>query len=355
MSESTDDLKRKLRKKTPPPEKVKGLSTGSTLLNLACSGKVGQGLLAGHYYFLVGDSASGKTFLALTSLAEASISPAFADYRLVYDDVEGGALMNMERFFGKTLKDRLEPPSAKGNSTTLEDFYFSLDDLFQEGRPFVYVLDSMDGLTSSDDEEKFREVKKATRKGKEVSGSYGTSKAKFNSSHLPRVVADLRKSRSILVIISQSRDNVGTFSFDKKTRSGGHALRFYATDEVWFSVKEKIRRTVKGKQEVIGSVLQAKVKKNRQTGREPSVELSFYPSVGIDDTGSCINFLTQRKHWKENKGTITADEFDFSGGVDELVTLIEQADREKELRLLVAEVWGEIEQACRVERKRRYE
>ena len=42
------------------------LGTGSTLLNLAISGKTCGGFPAGKYVFFVGDSSSGKTFLALT-------------------------------------------------------------------------------------------------------------------------------------------------------------------------------------------------------------------------------------------------------------------------------------------------
>ena len=87
------------------------LSTGSTLLNLACTGFPDRGFAKGHYYFVVGDSISGKTFLVLTCLAEASINPNFKDYRFIYDSGEDGALMNIERFFGKGVASRLEMPS----------------------------------------------------------------------------------------------------------------------------------------------------------------------------------------------------------------------------------------------------
>ena len=54
------------------------VSTGSTLLNLACTGFPDRGFAKGYYYFIVGDSESGKTWLALTCLAEASINKNFA-------------------------------------------------------------------------------------------------------------------------------------------------------------------------------------------------------------------------------------------------------------------------------------
>ena len=65
------------------------LGTGSTLLNLACTGKLQGGFLKGHYYSVVGDSSSGKTFLALTCFAEAAINKNFKEFRLIYVLAEG--------------------------------------------------------------------------------------------------------------------------------------------------------------------------------------------------------------------------------------------------------------------------
>ena len=71
------------------------LSTGSTLLNLACSENPFGGFLKGKYYLLVGDSDSGKTFLSMSCFAEAMIQKPFKNYRLIYDYVEDGMLMHM--------------------------------------------------------------------------------------------------------------------------------------------------------------------------------------------------------------------------------------------------------------------
>src|SRR2546423_5801296 len=76
------------------------LSSGSTLLNLACTDHPDLGFFKGAYYYLVGDSVSGKTWLSLSCFAEACCNDAFHDYRLIFDDVEGGALMDIRRYFG---------------------------------------------------------------------------------------------------------------------------------------------------------------------------------------------------------------------------------------------------------------
>src|SRR5690606_33915961 len=109
-------------------------------------------------------------------LAEACRNKHFDNYRLIHDDVEGGALMNIRRFFGKALEERLEPPSRdeQGDpiySSSVEQFYYLLDDAFKMGQPFVYVLDSMDSLTSDAEEEKFDKKKEAHRKGQQTTGT----------------------------------------------------------------------------------------------------------------------------------------------------------------------------------------
>lgn len=352
-----DKLKALLVPKEDKQPKQLGLSSGSSILNLACSGRITQCFLPGHFYNFVGDSGAGKTFLTLTALAEAANSKRFQDYRLIYDPTEDGALMDLEKFFGRSLKDKLEGP-AKGKicSESLEDFYFNVDDAAQQGKPFVYVLDSMDALIPKADKVKFRKTKNASRSGKEETGSYGTAKAKLNSEGIRVALSNIKSTGSILIVISQAKMNIGSFGFgNKKTRAGGLALTYYATDVVWFAIKEKLRKKVAGKMEVYGTILQARVSKNRQTGREPAVDIVFYPSVGVDDTGSCVRFLVERERWKKAKGgIINAKELEVQLREEELIRHIEENNLERKMRQVVSDVWNEIEDSCKVERKRKY-
>lgn len=346
----TERTKERLRPKAEKVKKTVGLSTGSTLVNLAMSGHASWGIAAGTYTLLVGDSASGKTFLALTTLAEASINPAFKDHRLVCFAPERGARMNVARYFGKRLAERIEWRYPE----TVERFYFDVDTILKEG-PAVVVLDSMDALTSEDELDKFAERKKAADKGKDVNGSYGTSKAKQNSADLRVTVNRLEESGSILVIISQTRDNIGFGAqFNPKTRSGGKALSFYATSEAWFSVGGQLKRTVKGKPRNIGSELIVKIRKNRETGAKRDVTLHHYPSYGFDDVGSMVAYLIDEGHWTETKGRVSAPEFKAEGFREAVIAAIEKQNGERTLRTLVAECWRDIENACAVQRKPRY-
>jgi recombination protein RecA len=355
----TDDIKKALRKKRGTSELTAKdfLSTGSTLLNLACSGHPERGFAKGQYYFIVGDSISGKTWLSLTCLAEAVLNPNFAKHRFIYDNGEDGALMNIERFFGKGVANRIESPK-QGPSFQIEEFYYSVDDAISDGNPFIYILDSMDSLSSEPEANYFKKTKKARRAGKDendIKGSYGDGKAKVNSAMLRRIIGrPLRESGSILIIINQTRDNIGALPFQpKKTRSGGHALKFYACFELWSSVAGEIKKTVNGKKRQLGVESKIRVKKNRITGRDRTVTIPIYNSYGIDNVGSCVDYLIEEGHWRKGK-EINAKELGIKASRKKLIKLVEQGDLEKDLYDLVGEIWNEIEDACMIRRKKRY-
>lgn len=369
MKELVDDIKKGLAMTTTKNEPrlipKNLLSTGSTLVNLACTGKPNGGFLRGCYYLFVGDSTSGKTWLALSCLAEACQNKRFKDYNLIYDNNEDGAMMDMAKFFGKGVADRLQPPMYDADdagvsvfSQTIDDFYFNAHDCLEAG-PCIYILDSMDSLSSEVEQKKFDERKKASRKGQldKVKGDYGDAKAKKNSSGIRQLLNAIRRYESILIIICQTRDNIDSFSFEKKTRSGGRALRFYATLELWTSVKKKLHKTVRDKERQVGIMARVQIKKNRATGKEWAVDIPLYHSYGIDDIGCCVDFLVSEKHWPKQKagGRIKADEFNFEGTRTNLISHVEGNNKEKVLRTLVGKVWSEIEEACTLQRKPRYE
>lgn len=354
-------VKRKLKKKTKP-KSIKSselLRTGSTLLDLGCTGTIHGGFQKGMYVLLVGDSMSGKTWLSLTLLAEAAINPRFKRYRFIHDQPEYGAMMDIAHFFGPAVAKRLEPPKWDGDapvySESVEEFYDNLDVAFDAGKPFIYLLDSMDSLTSQAEEKKKGKQRTARAKGEDAKGSYGLSKPKYNSTHLNAVKVKLQKTGSILVIIAQTRDAIGQFAFGK-TRSGGNSLRFYADMELWLSVAGRIGKTYKGKKRQQGIRCKCKIKKNRLTGRERELIVPIYHSLGIDDVGSCIDYLIDEKRWTKRPrgGLIKAPDLDMEATRPLLIRHIEKNDLEEKVRECVAATWLDIEEAVAVKRKRRY-
>jgi len=334
------------------------LPTGSKLLDLYLSNGKDGGLMAGKYYLLVGDSSAGKTLFAMTMLAEAARLSGFEKHRLIYDDAEGGNLFDQEKMFGTKLLERIEPPKVEDEepqySSTIEEFLYNLDDAVEDGRPFIYVLDSSDALSSEPEQDKFDEQKQAYRKGKDTAGSYGDGKAKAFSAGLRQLMDPLRQTDSILIIINQTRDNLG-FGFQKKTRSGGRALTFYATAELWLAVNKKIKRNVKGKERSIGNYVEVEVKKNRLTGVEGKVLVPVYPTYGIDDVGSCVDWLVAEGRWGKSGQKIVADGFDLEASQAKVIEHIESEGLEHKLADIVYDHWQAIMEAVSLKRKGKYE
>ncbi len=338
------------RKHKPHKDHAPYLSTGSSLLNLAISDRVDGGFKTGHYYFIVGDSASGKTFISMTCFAEACRSDNFKNHRLLYDNVEDGMLMDVRQFFGESAEKRIESPPS-GMSETVEEFYYALDDLNKAGAPYIYILDSMDALTSDQEGDKFEEQKTAHRAGKDVPGSYGDGKAKKNSEGIRKALSGIRKTGSILIILCQTRDNLG-FGFEKKTRSGGRALRFYATCELWSSIQEVLTKTVRGKVRKVGITALLQTKKNRITGKLAEVPVDIYPSFGIDDVGSCVDWLVSEKWWAKTKADIKVGD-DGHHSRESLIQLCER--RPKMLSTALQRCWDQIQKDSALKRTRRYD
>jgi RecA/RadA recombinase len=357
------------RRPTIPPERL--LSTGVTPINLASTGTAFGGVAKGDYVLLVGDAESGKTWLTMSLFAEAARNKHFRDYQFVYDGSEYGAHMDLRWYFGTDVFRRIRPPrgtrARPEYSQFVEEFYYNLDDRLRAG-PCIYVQDSMTGLTSLADEEKFEERKAAFFKGTEAKGSYGMAKAQENSRNSSRIPRLLAETGSILVVTCQTREKVNTgLPFLVKTRAGGRAMKFFAHVEFWTSIKSEIKKTARGKERVVGSLLRVDVEKNRHTGGHGTVYVPFYPSYGLDDTGACVDYLLDEGHWAVRKprkdkktgktipGGIVAPEFSFVGKRDDLISRIEDEDEVAELRLLCQKVWQEVEDACAVKRRGRYE
>lgn len=344
------------------------VSTGSTLLNLALSGSPWGGVAKGCMQWFVGDSGSGKTWLAHSLFAEASVNPQFKDYKLIYDNSENGALFDIEQYFGKALADRLEPPQGTRDepvySENVDDLYFNLythcveGPAAEDGKPCIYVQDSMDGLGSKQQTEKFLEKRNVARKGlkKKVAGDFGMQKAKTNSEGLRLIVPKLIDSGSIFMAISQTRDNTDPHSMEKNTVAGGRALRFYAHTEIWTTQAGLLKRAVRDIDRVVGNNVKIQIKKNRYQGKRSTVEVPIYYSYGVDDITSCINYLVTEGHWSKNeRGTkVNAPDFDHNGTLASLIKRIEEEGLEKDLRSLVGDVWDQVEKETALVRKPRY-
>lgn len=346
------------------------IPTSSTLLNCACSDNPLGGYGLGKLVNLIGDSSSGKSLLALSCFAEMSMSERFDDYDFYYDDVEAALEFNMEYLFGHEVSDRIDMSIV---SDTIQDFYGNIVASIQNKKPFIYILDSLDALTSIEERKRAKIMAKESGKLKTIDeddeekknkkGSYKMEKAKMLTEVLRVICRDIKDMEALVIIISQTRDNVG-FGFTDKTRSGGKALKFYSTHEMWLSILKSIPKLKR----IIGVNTKAKVSKNKLTGKVRDCKFPIFYDYGVDDITANVEFLLENGIWKMGKSnranpktkakntgrTIQASHFKLEGTRDKIISQIELNSLEKDLQLLVGETWNDIEEKVRLNRKPKY-
>jgi len=345
------------------------IPTGSTLLNCACTDNPLGGYGLGKLVNLIGDSSSGKTMLALSCCAEMAMHKRFDDYDFYYDDVEAALEINLEYLFGHQTNDRINMEVV---SDTIQDFYGNIVAAIQNGRPFVYILDSLDALTSIEERKRAMqmakdsgkiEVDEEDGKAKKKKGSYKLEKPKLIGEILRVICRDIKDMEALVMPISQTRDNIG-FGFTDKTRSGGKALKFYSTHELWLSVLKTFLR----RKRAIGVSTQAKLTKNKLTGKKRSVVFPIFDDYGVDDLSANVDFLLENGIWKMGTvkkanpktkkkptgRTIKATDFGLEGTKEKIINEIELQSLEYDLQLLVGQTWNDIEEKIRLNRKPKY-
>ena len=266
-------------------------STGCDLLDMVTGGDKGvYGFPSGRFVNIVGDRSSGKTFLANEIIAAAYHRYDKDKFRWVYDDCERGYSFDTQSMYGFDIIP--QDPEEIIASTTVEEAFCHITDFadsLQEEQFGIYVLDSLDGLTSEEQNAQADDRLKAFHSGKEYDkGSYGMGKPKYLSREFfPQLCSKIQNKRILVIIISQVRDNIDMFSFEKFTRSGGKALDFYAHMVVWLATSKKIMK----KERPIGVVVKAKVTKGKVPRPFRECFFTLLYDYGLDNTGTSIDYL----------------------------------------------------------------
>lgn len=334
--------------------------SGSTLLNLACSDDHKGAFVSGTIVNIIGDTSAGKSFLALTVLAEICNNSRFDKYELFYDDVEKSLEFNTKKLFGNGFVDRVKLKSST-YAEEVGDILFNLT-TGKDDRPFVYIVDSWDALKSMYEEKKEKiNVGKRKRQQKEE-GSFGDGKAKLLHKLCRQCITGIEKTNSLLIIISQTKDNWGADAiFNPKIVTGGNAIKFFPSHRIWLTI---LSREGKKRRE-IGVWTKAKIIKNKFTGKRRNIEFPIYYDYGIDDITSCVKFLISEfggEHWKvkrkqvNGKSVTAIDCVELNVFLKEkaLVKYIENNNLENTLRSVVAFVWEDIEKSILLGRKPKY-
>lgn len=268
-------------------------TSGCDLLDLVVGGGLGMGFPGGYIVNFVGDKSAGKTALSVEMLVANKVRYG-KDFNPNHDDAESGYTFDTQRMYGVDLYEGKEPRKSQTVEEMDANVGLWLDGLGKRGKG-IYVVDSLDGLSNEDQEDRADERKAQLAKGDEVhnKGSYGMGTPKFLSQDFfPTKATAIQNANALLIIVSQVRENLNAGMFGKKLkRSGGKALDFYAHTAVWLATVRKIVKKVNGEERVVGVLVEARTEKSKTPRPYRSCRFSFYFDYGIDNTGTGLDFL----------------------------------------------------------------
>lgn len=264
--------------------------TGVKLIDMVMGGAKGvYGSPAGRILNICGDKSAGKTFICNEIIANAHYK--YGDkFKWMYADCERGYSFDTETLYGFDI--HTEESDAPSN---VEEAFYCITkfaESLKKDEYGVYVLDSLDALTSDEQDKRAEERIEAIEKDKEMKGTFGMGKAKYLSQEFfPQLCKVLEDKNILLIIVSQIRDNTDMFSFEKYSRSGGKALDFYCSMVIWLATAKKLTYEEGEKKAILGGTNKLKVTKGKVPRPYRECFYTFMFDYGIDNITTGVDYL----------------------------------------------------------------
>ncbi len=291
---------------------IEAISTGSLGLDLALG--IG-GLPKGRIIEIYGPESSGKTTVALHSIAEAQKvggMAAFIDAEHALDPAYAKAL-------GVDI-DNLIISQPDNGEQALE----IADTLVSSGVIDIIVIDSVAAL-----------VPKAEIEGEMMDQQMGLQ-ARLMSKALRKLTSSINRSGTITIFINQLRATIGNSYGPSETTTGGRALKFFA------SVRIEVRRgeQLKKGEDILGNRTKVKIVKNKVAPPFKMVEFDINYGKGISKIGEIIDLGVEAEIVRKSGAWYSYDDYKLGQGKENVKTWLEEhPDVSQEIEAKVREYY----------------
>jgi recombination protein RecA len=280
-----------------PVADIKSISTGSLLIDEAIGV---NGLPCGRIIEVFGPESSGKTTLALQTIAQAQKA--------------GGICAFID------AEHALDPKYATNLGVNIDELIISQPDFGEQALDIAEMLIRSNAVDLIVIDSVAALVPKAELEG-EMGDTHVGLQARLMSQALRKLTSIIHKSNAILLFINQIRQTISGMSFGpKETTSGGKALKFYA------SVRLDIRKIASLKKNEVhfGNRVCVKIVKNKVAAPFKTVEVDLIFNEGISKELELLDMAIARNIIKQSGSWFSFGDAKLAQGREQILTLFKE-------------------------------
>jgi recombination protein RecA len=294
--------------------KIQGISTGTLSLDLALGG---SGMPKGRIVEIFGPESSGKTTLALHTIACSQAGGGVA----AFIDAEHALDTTWAKKLGVDVSSLLiSQPDTGEQALDIAEM------LVKSNAVDIIVIDSVAAL-----------IPQAEMNG-EIGDSHVGLQARLMSQAMRKLTGAISKSKTCLIFINQIRMKIGVMFGNPETTPGGNALKFYS------SVRVDVRRVTTLKDSAgnaLGNHVRARVVKNKCAPPFQAAEFDIMFEDGISRIGDLVDLAAGLDVISKSGAWYNYGEIKLGQGRDKAVALLkDNPELEAEIKNKILELKG---------------